>query len=104
MGRFKHMMERAGFQTAREKFNFYASMALPPLVVTSVAYFGLLQGRPSADSGAMTAVKGTLAVALNIPLVVYELGAGVGLAAASLYQLRESKSRDLEQEVQPTSR
>jgi hypothetical protein len=104
MGRINDVMEHYGFGSLRQKFNFYASMAVQPLAVTSVAYFGLFQGNPIDDPWYVTAGKLAVAVALNIPLAPLELSVGVGLAESSRIHLnqieRDKKRKSLEQAVQ----
>ena len=97
MGRIKEMLEDIGY-TARERYNFYAGLAIPAVAVTSAVYFGLLKGNPAEDPLYVTLGKGAFALACNINLAPLELSIGAGLARNSITHLRE-KEKVLEQEV-----
>jgi hypothetical protein len=103
MGTINKILNKQGY-TLREKFNFYAGMALPPIIATSAIYFGALQGNPINDPWYETLGKGVLALAFNIPLAPVEFVAGAVLAGGSIAYLRmnrsKKKEKTLEQEVQ----
>ena len=103
MGRIKEILKHKGYNF-RERCNFYASFALPPLMVGSAVYFGLLQGNPIEDSFYVTLGKGAVTLAFNVSLVPIELGVSTGLFISSSMHLRKNSLRkealSLEQKMQ----
>ena len=90
----KRILKSFEYETCRERANIYMGLSLPPLVVTSAIYFGVLKGKPFEEPLWMTAVKLGTSLAVNIPIALPEFGIGMFLGYFSANKLKDKRLKE----------